>query len=196
RVTLTLPARMPERAGRDFAEEKAGWLKDAVDKVMEPVQVTLGATVPVEDRMLPVIAGEGRSARLTPSAIEAPPGREGPTIEALLKALARERLAQSVRQFTTSLGRSQKRMTLRDTRSRWGSCSSEGNLMFSWRLVMAPEYVLAYVAAHEVAHLKHMDHSLDFWATVRELYPGEPSARLWLKRNGSALHRYRFRRSD
>ncbi|MEY3959547.1 MAG: hypothetical protein RIR14_200, partial [Pseudomonadota bacterium] len=81
---------------------------------------------------------------------------------------------------------------LRDTRSRWGSCTAEGALMYSWRLIMAPPPVLRYVAAHEVAHLVEMNHSPQFWAVVDRLYPGWEAQRAWLRSHGSALHGLRF----
>ena len=84
------------------------------------------------------------------------------------------------------------RITLRDTRSRWGSCSHEGALMYSWRLIMAPPAVLTYVAAHEVAHMLEMNHSDRFWAVVDQLYPGWEAQRRWLHTQGAALHALRF----
>lgn len=196
RVTLTLPPGTPERVGRAFAEEKARWLADAVDKVKAPVPVAIGATLPVQGRDTPIVAGQGRAARLRDDRLEAPVGREGPAIEALLKTLAREEIAKSVARYATALGKPAGRLTLRDTRSRWGSCSHEGNLMFSWRLIMAPSRVLDYVAAHEVAHLAHMDHSQAFWSAVEELFPNHRAERTWLKHEGATLHRYRFRATD
>lgn len=193
RVTLTLPAGTPERVGLAFAEEKARWLRDAVGRIGAPVPVSLGATLAVDGRDRVVRPGAGRAARLKDTAIEAPPGREGPAIEALLKRLARDRLDFHVARYGKALGRLPGRLTLRDPRSRWGSCSSDGNLMFSWRLILAPPDVLAYVAAHEVAHLKHMDHSRAFWSTVESLFGDHEPQRGWLRREGASLHRYRFR---
>ena len=95
-------------------------------------------------------------------------------------------------EFSERLGSRVRKITLRDTRSRWGSCSNDAKLMFSWRLIMAPEDVLAYVAAHEVAHLKHMNHSKDFWETVEYLFGSYKKERAWLKQNGPSLHRYKF----
>lgn len=84
-----------------------------------------------------------------------------------------------------------KRIALRDTTSRWGSCSSTGTMSFSWRLAFAPRDVMRYVIMHELAHTKHMDHSVEFWATVRELYGfGVERAKRWLMQNGGQLHRY------
>lgn len=84
-----------------------------------------------------------------------------------------------------------RRIALRDTTSRWGSCSTTGTMSFSWRLAFAPVDVMRYVVMHELAHTKHMDHSADFWATVRELYGfGVERAKRWLTQNGGQLHRY------
>ena len=196
KVTLTLPQGTPERVGLAFAEEKARWLRDAVGKVSAPIPVVLGTTLPVEGVQHVAVQGRGRSARISDGVIKAPPGREGPAIEALLKRLARDRLASAVDRFAGSLGRTPGRLTLRDPRSRWGSCSYEGNLMFSWRLVLAPPDVLDYVAAHVVAHLKEMNHSSAFWSTVEALFGDHKLQRKWLKEEGASLHRYRFRAAD
>ena len=84
-----------------------------------------------------------------------------------------------------------KRVAIRDTTSRWGSCSSSGTMSFSWRLAFAPVDVMRYVVMHELAHKKHMNHSPEFWATVRELYGfGVERAKRWLTQNGGQLHRY------
>lgn len=85
------------------------------------------------------------------------------------------------------LGVKHSRLTLRDTSSRWGSCSSNGVLSFCWRLAMAPEFVIDYLVAHEVAHLKHMNHSFSFWKTVANLTPHTYKAKKWLKQNGKNL---------
>jgi predicted metal-dependent hydrolase len=83
------------------------------------------------------------------------------------------------------------RIAIRDTTSRWGSCSTSGTMSFSWRLAFAPLDVLRYVVMHELAHRKHMDHSPEFWATVRELYGfGVERAKRWLAQHGGELHRY------
>ncbi len=83
------------------------------------------------------------------------------------------------------------RIAIRDTTSRWGSCSSSGTMSFSWRLAFAPYDVMRYVVMHELAHKKEMNHSPAFWAVVRDLYgPGVERAKRWLTQNGGALHRY------
>ncbi|HHL21369.1 MAG TPA: M48 family peptidase, partial [Aliiroseovarius sp.] len=114
-------------------------------------------------------------------------------VAALFKQEARARLSAATARHGAALGRAPAALTLRDTRSRWGSCSAEGRLMFSWRLVMAPPEVLDYVAAHEVAHLAEMNHSRAFWDQVERLMPGYQPHRLWLRKNGALLHAYQFR---
>ena len=95
-----------------------------------------------------------------------------------------EPMAQSKAQ---TIHHSISKIDLRDTSSRWGSCSSDGRLMLSWRLVLAPPYVLDYVVGHEVAHLKHMDHGKQFWALCYSLCDKPDDARAWLKHNGNHL---------
>jgi len=192
RVTMTLPKGVSERDARRFAEEKAGWIAGALSRRGESIDVVPGSILPVEGQSSHVATGTGRSARLLPGTLMVPEGRPGPAAAALLKHMARDRLAGAVERFAEMVDRPYGRLTLRDTRSRWGSCSSEGNLMFSWRLILAPKDVLDYVAAHEVAHLVHMDHSPAFWGVVGDIFPGYHAQRHWLRREGHALHRFRF----
>ncbi|MEQ8898422.1 MAG: SprT family zinc-dependent metalloprotease [Roseovarius sp.] len=194
RVTLTLPRGVAERKALEFAEEKASWLRKQLSQRPDEVLVGLGAELPVGGRPMRIVAGTGRSVKvhgdtlLVPGPPEAVPAR----LRAWLKAQARDRLACASDHYATALGRPYTRLTLRDTRSRWGSCSHDGGLMYSWRLILAPGEVLDYVAAHEVAHLAEMNHSPAFWETVDRLKPGYEPARRWLRDNGSSLHRYRF----
>ncbi len=83
-----------------------------------------------------------------------------------------------------------KRITVRDQTTRWGSCSATGVLSYSWRVILAPPFVLDYLAAHEVAHLKEMNHSKRFWALVRETMPRMEEGRRWLRKHGNSLHRF------
>jgi hypothetical protein len=193
-VTLTLPPRAPLEAAHAFAEERAEWIRGHLAGLEAPRLVALGAAVPVEGRPMRVVAA-ARSA-LCAEAGEIAVARRSASVAGavagLLKALARERLTAASDRHAAALGRPYTRITLRDTRSRWGSCSSAGALMYSWRLVMAPPEVLDYVAAHEVAHLAEMNHSRRFWATVARLYPDYDGPRAWLRRHGEGLHRWRF----
>lgn len=107
-----------------------------------------------------------------------------------LKAQARERIAQEARQKAQALGKTVRQVTVRDTVSRWGSCSHDGNLSFSWRLILAPAEVCDYVISHEVAHLQEFNHSAAFWALVEQLSPGYRQWRNWLSVHGHGLYAY------
>ncbi|WP_116085899.1 M48 family metallopeptidase [Tropicimonas sp. IMCC34011] len=191
RVTLTLPARMAEREALDFARGRLPWIRDALTRAAPQQDVILGATIPVEGRTVQI--AEGSRAGVTEEHLYVRKGSApGPAARAVLRTLARERLAAASDRYAAALGRSYSRIALRDTRSRWGSCSSSGTLSYSWRLIMAPPVVLDYVAAHEVCHLQEMNHSDRYWALVHDLMPGFEAPRAWLKTEGQALHGWRF----
>ena len=194
RVTLTLPLRAREAEAMAFARDQQDWIRTALQTVPETAAVGLGTRLPVEGRLLEIRAGSGRLVRVEGDALLVPgdPASAGTRVGAFLKALARDRLARACATHAAQLGRSHGRITLRDTRSRWGSCSADGSLMFSWRLILAPPEVLDYVAAHEVAHLQEMNHSPAFWAVVARLMPDYRPHRAWLKRQGQSLHGFRF----
>jgi predicted metal-dependent hydrolase len=107
-----------------------------------------------------------------------------------LKREAKRDLTAASRRYAASLGVAIKRVTVRDQVSRWGSCTADGALSFSWRLILAPPYVLDYLAAHEVAHLIEMNHSRAFWRVVARICPDWRRAKDWLNAQGNALHRY------
>ncbi|PVA10831.1 M48 family peptidase [Pelagivirga sediminicola] len=191
RVTLTLPKGLAEREALDFARSKREWLAGHLADRAPEVIVAPGASIPVEGQMLRIEEGRGRRVTCAEGSLQVP-GGDAARLQAWLKTLARDRLAAASDRYAAELGRRYARITLRDTRSRWGSCSSSGGLRYSWRLIMAPAGVLDYVAAHEVAHLEQMNHSPAYWAIVARLMPDYQSHRKWLRQSGTALHRYRF----
>lgn len=194
KVTLSLPQFTPEREGLAFAASKADWLRAILGARSAPQRAELGALIPVEGQLRRIIPGTGRAIRLGEETIEVPgdPDRVGVRLAAWLKVLARDRLATSCDRYARALGVSYGPLTLRDTRSRWGSCAIDGKLMFSWRLIMAPPDVLDYVAAHELAHRIEMNHSEAYWAVVARIYPGWKTQRGWLRREGQSLHLWDF----
>jgi predicted metal-dependent hydrolase len=194
RVTLSMPLRAREAEALRFATEQEGWIRQTLSQMPVMRLVGLGDSVPVEGQLLAIAPGTGRSVRVIGDSLLVPgdPAQAGARVQAWLRVLARERLAAACDRHAAALGRPYTRLTLRDTRSRWGSCAHDGALMFSWRLVMAPPSVLDYVAAHEVAHLAEMNHSPAFWAVVEGLYPGWKTRRNWLHGQGQTLHSYRF----
>lgn len=198
KVTLSMPLRARDSEGMAFVQEQEGWLRAALSRLPAVGLVGLGAEIPIEGQLVRLAAGTGRGIALVDGHLLIPgdPALAGARAQAWLKALARDRLVAASDHYAARIGRKVARVTLRDTRSRWGSCSHTGALMYSWRLVMAPPSVLAYVAAHEVAHMLEMNHSDRFWAVVDRLYPGWQAERAWLHAKGSALHALRFDRAE
>lgn len=193
RVSLSLPTWAPEAEALAFLREREDWVRAHLGRSPGVQLARIGAEIPVCGTPRPVMAGSGRAARFTDGALHVPPGpREGPRIKALLGSMARERLSESVAVHAASIGKRYGKITLRDPRSRWGSCSSKGDLMFSWRLIMAPPAVLDYVAAHEVAHLVEMNHSARFWALCKQLCPPTDQHRRWMRAHGAELLAWRF----
>ncbi len=194
RVTLTLPPRAREAEAMAFARGQEGWIRDALQALPPGAVVGIGTCVPVEGRPLTVVPGTGRVVRVDGDALLVPgdAGRAGVRVGAFLKTLARTRLVAASDTYAARVGRAFTGVTLRDPRSRWGSCTATGGLMYSWRLVMAPPDVLDYVAAHEVAHLVEMNHSSAFWEVVARLRPDWQVQRDWLRGQGGALQGYRF----
>ncbi len=193
-VTLTMPQRARESEALIFLRAQTDWLREALVQIAPRQVLGYGVQIPVEGRLLTLAPGTGRSIRAEGDLLLVPgdPARLPARLQSWLKVLARDRLALAVDRHAAALGRAVSDITLRDTRSRWGSCTSEGRLMFSWRLIMAPPSVLDYVAAHEVAHLIEMNHSDRFWAVVERLYPGWQMQRAWLRSEGTALQALRF----
>jgi predicted metal-dependent hydrolase len=107
-----------------------------------------------------------------------------------LKREARKDLQKASLAYADELGVRVKRVSIRDQSSRWGSCTAAGSLSFSWRLILAPAFVLDYLAAHEVAHLVEMNHSARFWRVVAKVCPSVERAKSWLDTHGNDLHRY------
>lgn len=195
RVTLTMPLRASQQDGLDFAQRKIDWIMRQLSDHDGPIPVTFETRIPLEGRLSRVVPVPGRRGALMGDLIEVPEASAAPGayVEGLLKAAARERLSRTSEHYAARLGRPFSKITIRDTRSRWGSCSSAGGLMYSWRLIMAPPHVLDYVVAHEVAHLREMNHSRAFWSVVEGLFPDFQHSRAWLRDDGASLHRYRFR---
>jgi len=193
-VELVLPRGVSIAEGLKFAYDKAGWVQDRLRRVVTPVSLVEGTEFPLLGEPvrirhtgdhLPAIHRQGGEI-LVSGRRENVSGR----VRDWLKWQARQEIAPRVEAKTRIVGRPHRRITIRDTHSRWGSCSHEGNLSFCWRLIFAPEFVLDYVVAHEVAHLREMNHGRRFWALVQRLSPDAAPSRDWLRRHAAELHRY------
>ena len=191
-----MPLRAREGEALAFLHGHEAWLRQTLASMPESDRqpVIIGTRLPVEGRALLLTQASGRSIRVEGDQLLIPgdPLAAGARVSAWLKVLARDRLARASTHYAGLVGRSYSSLALRDTRSRWGSCSPEGRLMYSWRLIMAPPAVLDYVAAHEVAHLVELNHSPAYWAVVSRICPDWQGHRSWLHDQGSALHRLRF----
>ncbi|WP_417249623.1 M48 family metallopeptidase [Celeribacter sp.] len=196
RVTLTMPRSVREGEAIAFLREKEAWLRGHLGRTVVAQRPEIGGTIPFLGRDTEIVSGTGRAARLEEDRLVVPGDGEmiPARILAFLKLQARTRLQVASDHYAEALGVSFGKITLRDTRSRWGSCTSEGNLMYSWRLVMAPQEVLDYVAAHEVAHLLEMNHSAAYWANVAKVCPDYRRHRDWLRTDGHSLHSWDFSR--
>lgn len=194
-VTVTAPARGGAGPAMAFARGEIQWIARQLERMPKPVALTPGALVPYLGKAhpiqhsptrgpAPVWAADG--AILVHGRIEHAPRRLTDFFKHEAKALLSARSIE----YAARLGLKPSRVSVRDTRSRWGSCSQNGSLSFSWRLIFAPEFVRDYVVAHEVAHLKEMNHSPRFWAHVATLSPDVDRARKWLRENGRNLLRY------
>jgi predicted metal-dependent hydrolase len=194
-AALTLPSGAPMAAAMSFLHANESWLRSTLLTVEARIRVQDGTVLPYGDGTLAVrwLTGQG-TLRAAEGVLSVPgkPEQVAARVRGFLRETARQALVARSRHHAGTLGLPHGAITLRDTRSRWGSCSSEGDLMYSWRLIMAPVRVLDYVAAHEVAHLAEMNHSGRFWAVVERLCPEFRTSRGWLKENGAGLHLFDF----
>ena len=191
-VIVTLPPRAAVSAGRALLMNHAGWVADRLARLPKPVVLQHGAEVPLDGRPIHVRhAPEGRITRLVGNELEVSGTPEflARRVTDFLRLEARRKLAAAAMAKAEGAGLKARRVVIKDTRTRWGSCTADGTLMFSWRLVMAPPEIQDYVVAHEVAHLRHMDHSARFWALVETLTPHRAAAMRWLERGGAGLMR-------
>ncbi|GAC1328180.1 MAG: SprT family zinc-dependent metalloprotease [Beijerinckiaceae bacterium] len=203
-VVLTMPSRGSVNEAKAFAERQGAWIGARLRRLPGPIAFEPGATIPLRGVTHEIVHRPGRRGSVWVEAADADLFSAAPLalcvagdrahparrLRDFLKREAKRDLDSAVWHYTQALGLPGRKVGLRDTTSRWGSCSSVGSLNFSWRLILAPPFVLDYLAAHEVAHLKHMNHSGRFWKLTRELCPETDRAEAWLKVHGSGLHRY------
>ena len=198
-VVLTMPPRSSLTDAKQFAERNAAWIGTRLRRLPEPIPFMDGQVVPYEGvphviiHMKDMRGTVWLGARETGEPVLFVAGASGHVprrISDFLKRQARKKLEEAVRRHCKTLDIVARKVTVRDTTSRWGSCSASGGLNFSWRLIMAPAFVLDYLAAHEVAHLIHLNHSDKFWKVARSLSAETDAAEAWLRVHGASLHRY------
>lgn len=192
-VVVTLPHLAGRRAGIALIREHADWVIEKLARLSSPLDFAPGAALP--------LGGVAHVVRHEPYRRGGPFLEDGAVVVTgaraflrrrladFLRAEAQRRIARLAQPHAAALGVTPRAIRVKDTRSRWGSCAPDGTLAFSWRLVMAPEWVADYVVAHEVAHLRELNHSPRFWALLDELTPHREAAVAWLRAEGPALLR-------
>ena len=192
-VVVTLPPRAARSAGVALLLTHAAWVSDRLAALPEAIPLQNGAMIPLHGvpHRIRSVPDAKRGVWLTGNEIlvSGDPEFLPRRVLDFLRAEARRRLTALVAEKTVAAGLTARRITIKDTRSRWGSCATDGALAFSWRLVLAPPSVQDYVAAHEVAHLRHMNHGPRFWALVARLTPHAATAIPWLRTEGARLLR-------
>ncbi|CEJ16167.1 hypothetical protein BN1110_06519 [bacterium YEK0313] len=193
-AVLTMPQRARFADARDFAERHGGWIAARLGRIPETLDFVPGAVVPLRGAGHTVVHRADRRGTVWVENGEIHVAGDAAfvarRVQDFLKREAKKDLELATRHHAAALGVKVTRITMRDQASRWGSCSSTGAINYSWRLILAPPFVLDYLAAHEVAHLREMNHSARFWRIVRDLCPGLEPAKAWLRVNGAQLHRY------
>lgn len=198
RVTVP-PGLRPSEVDR-FLDRHRDWLELKLARLPDRPQVRAGVKIPLRGTPHLIVHRPGKRGTVAVACEDGAPalhvhGEEAHLPRRLadfLKREARRDIEPLVAKHTARVGRRAKAIRFKDTSSRWGSCTADGALSFSWRIMMAPPTVIDYLVAHEVAHLREMNHGPKFWALCRELCPRTDEARAWLKRNGSALQAIRF----
>lgn len=193
-VVVTLPYGVDEQEGLRFAEASEDWICARLLTLPEKINFADGMEIPFrgEPHTICHAPGARRGVWREDDQIRVSGARSHlpRRVEDWLRKEAKRRFSQLVNEKAPLRHLTPGRVTVRDTRSRWGSCASNGNLSFSWRLILAPDFVIDYVVAHEVAHLEEHNHSPDFWLVVDHLTPHTKPAKSWLKVHGEKLHRY------
>jgi predicted metal-dependent hydrolase len=195
-VAVAPSPRQANKAAK-FAAERAVWIAEQLSQLPAAAPFKPGGVLPIRgvDHRLKRV--EGRAAAHVergppPRLVIGAPDTDifAMRVKRFLMAEAKFELQRRVAQHAALLRVAPAGLTVKDTRSRWGSCTADGTLSFSWRVILAPPYVLDYLAAHEVAHLAEMNHSARFWALVRRCAPDYARGRAWLRRHGQTLHAY------
>lgn len=195
-LAMTIPPGGTFHQAQRFAEEHKGWLQSQLAAAPDRQPFSAGERIPFQGVDHVIIHSPERRGTVHVAEFEGEPallvaGGEAHLPRRLtdwLKKQARSEVTERVAHHTRMLNVTAKRIRIGDPVSRWGSCSSKGSLSFSWRVVMAPPDVLDYLVAHEVAHLREMNHSPRFWALVEKTCPDFKASRHWLRINGSRLH--------
>jgi predicted metal-dependent hydrolase len=199
-LRITVPPGIKHSEVDRFLFRHQGWLEQRLAKVPEQPLVRPGIKIPIRGVPHRIVHEPGKRGTITVTRDQSGPllivhgdRRHLPRrVADFLKREAKTEIEALVAKHCAVIRKKPKAIRFRDTTSRWGSCTGEGTLSFSWRIMMAPAPVIDYLVAHEVAHLKEMNHGPRFWALCTKLCPETDRLKAWLKRNGSALQAIHF----
>ena len=196
-VNLVVPEKMSLKKAYFFAQEHEAWVKETLSKLATPVSFSHGVELPVFGDIVTININHNPELKRTTlkqydDILQVNTYQLDATnrITTHLKKLARSGLADMASEKAEIIGKEISSVSVRDTKSRWGSCSADSKISFSWRLIFAPYDAIDYVVAHEIAHLVHMDHSKDFWALCRSLSDNFVEGKYWMQNHGNELMRY------
>lgn len=194
-VVVTIPKRVSRARGMAFVEKSVPWISRQLKLRKPQTALGHGSTIPLRGFPHQINAIHQRRGLISVDpescAIHVPgdPKHLPRRLRDWLKALAKAELTEASNRYAKAMNVKLGRISIRDQKSRWGSCSSSGDLSYSWRLILAPPHVLDYVAAHEVAHRLEMNHGPRFWRQVLTHCPQAGEAKRWFKTHGTGLHR-------
>lgn len=193
-ISLTLPRHTRVSDGLIFLMQKSEWLVETLHDMPSKKQIKPGVVIPLLGKRVRIKHDPEikRSWMIRDDTLFVSGERDAfsENVTLALRKIASQTLTTLALRYGAMIGRRINRVTVRDTRSRWGSCSSTARLSFSYRLIFAPKEVMEYVVAHEVAHLRHMNHSQAFWNCVESICPDYEAAKDWLKLHGKDLYRF------
>ncbi len=191
-VILTLPPKATQKHMADFLKKAEGWIQKKISGHVEVTPFEAGTEISLLGKSFTIthqrnfigrhVKAEGRVLM-----VFGPKERLNDMVTVFLKGYAKKEFTKICEGYAEQIGKDINKITIRSQKSRWGSCSSQGNISLSWRLLLAPYDVAAYVCAHEVAHLEEMNHSADFWKIVADMSPHYKEHIKWLKEKGQAL---------
>ena len=198
KAIVTVPKGGSRKQAERFAREQADWIVERLDRLEDPLPFVPDVLLPlrgVEHRLVATGASRGLVKVVAADPFDelhvaGAPDHFGRRVQDYLKSEALKDYRRLVAHHGNALGVQASAIRLRDGKSRWGSCSSNKTLSFSWRLILAPPEVLDYLVAHEVAHLREMNHGAQFWAHVAALCPQYKTHQQWLRTEGTQLWRY------
>ena len=196
-VIVTVPQTVTKDRALAFVHQQTEWIARALAALPEKPALTDGSHVMIDGHHVPILHDPTarRGCWLDADGLHVSGNASHTTrrVRDFLQILAKERLTQTLQAHSETMNLYPTRLDLREVRTRWGSCTKQGRIMLSWRLLMAPTNIQDYVIIHELSHLKHFNHGPDFWALVDSFIPegrnGRLAAERWLRENGTALLR-------